>query len=249
MDDEEKKDLKEDENGTQEEKSDSENDSADSDGLKKEEDSKAKAEKLLDGTEKNKKITVKKSTFDDRNDKAKIYEAHAELLDQVLKDPDTVQRFLKGKDTGDVESRLAAMEAHQKAEKRAQMRETLAGLISEYPDFEGSWGEVEPIANELMKKGHSVKTSLRRAYIAVHPEAAEHESKRLADDAFNREGEVRGGGLAIRTAKGKKELSESERGIAGTLIRQGVVKSEEDYAKMLDKHDDWIQRQMRNIGE
>src|SRR3990167_7401210 len=74
--------------------------------LKEKEEKKAKADKLLDGTDKNKKIVVKKEAYDDRNEKAKIYETHAELLDAVLKDPETVKKFLKEKDGGDVESRI-----------------------------------------------------------------------------------------------------------------------------------------------
>ncbi|MEK7092268.1 MAG: hypothetical protein AAB907_01435, partial [Patescibacteria group bacterium] len=51
----------------------------------KDKEDKAKAEKLLDGTDKDKKILIKKTAYDDRNEKAKLYEAHAGLLDEVLK--------------------------------------------------------------------------------------------------------------------------------------------------------------------
>src|SRR3990167_300154 len=214
-----------------------------------EEEKKAKADKLLDGTDKNKKIVVKKEPYDDRNEKAKIYETHAELLDAVLKDPETVKKFLKEKDGGDVESRIERLESERKAEKRSQLRDAVADMISEYPDFEKSWDNIRPLADTLMEQGFSPKQAIRRGFLAAHPEAAEKEAKRIADEALNRGGEFRGGGFSVRTGKSKDELSDDEKKIAQGLIKQGRVKSEEDYAKILENHKDWIERQMRNIGE
>ena len=234
--------LKEDENDTLEDQSDSENEPAE-DGLKDgEEDVGTKAEKLLDGTSPNKKITVKKERFDDLNGKAKLYEAHAPLLDKVLKDPEAVEKFLDTENQGDLESRMARLEEANKAKKRVEMRTALSEALTRWPDLEKSWSDIKPIVDSLVSKGHSFAEALSRGYIATHPEAAGAEAERITREGLNRAGSFSSGGArAPKVNKADSSLSDAEKQVARAL-----GKSEEEYAKLLEKHKDWMSTNFRD---
>lgn len=243
--------LKAEGNGTQEKQTTSTNDTA-GDGLKNQ-GTKEKAEKLLDGTDPNKKITVNKQGYDERNDKAKLYESFAPIIDEVLKDPEIVKRFAEKKEET-VEDRITRLEAEQKSSKRVEMKEAVTAALERFKGFESSWDEVRPIAESLMKQGYSAKEAMRRGYLAVHPEEAGAEQERIAHDAQNREGSFSSSGsypTRPDKIKSASDLSKEDVVIADRLIRQGAphVKSHEDFAKILDKHKGWIDRQLRNIGE
>jgi hypothetical protein len=207
-------------------------------GLKTPEEIAEEAERLLaDGTPKDKTIIVKKDKFDDRNEKAKLYETHASLLDRVLKDPALVEKLLETESKDNVEGRLERLEAERKAEKRGEMKRVISEALTRWPNFEKSWLEVNPIMESLVKQGYSYQDAMQRAYIAVHPEVANAESERMNREGLNREGTFSGGGHPPRTDRinAQSKLSEDEKKVA-----QALGKSEEDYAKLLEKHKDWI---------
>jgi len=235
--------LKENENDTQGNESSPENEFA-GDGIINKEDVQAKAQALLDGTSKDKKIVVKKDRFDDRNEKAKLYEAHAPLLDKVLKDPELVEKLLETDGQGNVEGRLERLEAERKAEKRSEMRRVVTESITRWPNFEESWGEVQPMMDVLVKKGYSYQDAMSRAYIAIHPEVAQAETERIAREGFNREGSFSFGGSPIRINKIQPEnkLSEDEKKVFRALSGHAhMPKEEADYARLMDKHKDWLE--------
>ena len=236
--DDENKDLN-DENDTQEDQSSSENDSdKGSEPLENAGELAARADKLLDGTLKDKDIRIPKKKYDELKGKADIYEAHAPLLDKVLKDPDFVENLLETKDKGNVEDRLKQLEEERKADKRKEIRDAVTYALSTWGDFEKSFSEIQPIADALFKQGVSYVESLRRGYLAVHPEAAEAESKRVATENLNVQGKFSSASsYSPRPSQFKKdrELTIGEKQVASAL-----GKSEEDYGKLLDKHEGWL---------
>ena len=112
MDDQENKDLNNSDNDSQENQSNSENDSQNQsdDDLKNKggenEDLSAKADKLLDGTSKDKNFTIPKKKYDEIKARADLYETHAPLLDKVLKDPDLVESLLETQEKDNLEDRV-----------------------------------------------------------------------------------------------------------------------------------------------
>ena len=213
---------------------------------KQQEEGKSRADKLLDGTDRDKNITIKKDKYDDRNEKAKILEAYAPLLDKVLKDPELVERLLETQEKGDVESRLRQLEEERKSEKRTEMRNAVNEMIERWgKDFENSWVEVEPIVVELYKKGIPYKKALRNTYLAFHPEAIEVEAKRLTSEALNREGNFsEEGGFSpnVNRITSPTKLTEDEKKIGKAL---GMT--EENYVKLLEKWKDSIEKDLRRL--
>ena len=219
----------------------------------KDKEDKAKAEKLLDGTDKDKKILIKKTAYDDRNEKAKLYEAHAGLLDEVLKDPDLIKNFIFEKKGNDVESRIARIEESEKAKKRLELKEAVTDMLGRFEGFESSWADVQPIAESLMRQGYAPKEAMKRGYLAVHPEAAGAESERIAREAENNAGSFRGDGAhPVRTDRISRAsvLTEDEKKLFyGKIQKEGIIKTEEEYAKVLEKHKAWIEKSLRAVGE
>ena len=204
----------------------------------------ARAEKLLaDGTPANKNIVVSKQRFDDKNEKSKLYETHAVLLDKVLENPSLVEKLLETEAKGNLESRLADLEAERKAAKRREMQSALQEAIAQFPDFERDWADVSPIVDSLVTKGYSYRESLSRAYVAVHPEAAALERTRMATEAQNRDGKLHGTSLPPRTNEFKKSVPISE---DDARVAKALGKTPEEYAKLLDTHRDWLRK---NFGE
>ena len=209
-----------------------------------------KAEKLLaDGTSASKEIKVSKETYDDRNKKAKIYEAHAVLIDKVLKDPALVEQLLETKDKGNLDERLAKLEEADKTKKRLEIKEAMTEALTAWPDLEQSWEEVKPIVESLTKSGLPYREALKRGYFAVNPEAAVIERERVAKEGLNRLGTFSSSqGYSPKPASsgGKaKMLNDAEKRAAKALGYK-----EEKYAELLDKHEDWLrQKGMYSVGE
>ena len=228
-----------------ENESNSENTQKAGDGLKdqKEDDPSKKADLLLDGTERNKTITIKKKTYDDHSAKAKLYETFAPLLDKVLKDPESVEEYLKTKDKGDLESRLSAIEEDRKIVKRAELKRAITEAINHYPDFEKSWEEVEPVMQALIGKGYSYSDAISRAFIAIHPEVAEAEKERIASEGLNKEGSFSFGGNPPKIKiQSDTKLTNDDKKIARIF---GI--KEDAYAKMMEKHKEWADKKFGEL--
>lgn len=198
-----------------------------------------KAEKLLkDGTPADKEIKVNKKTFDDRNDKAKLYETHAPLLDKVLKDPGLVERLLETQEKGDLGVRLSKLEEDRKLEKQRELREAVTEAVSNWPDFEKSWPEVKSLFESLSRQGLPSREALRRAYFAVNPEAAAAEAERAKQEGHKALGvhsSPAGYPSKAGQPKEKPNLSDGERHMARVF-----GKSEEEYGKMMETHKTWL---------
>ena len=192
-----------------------------------------KADELL-GQEK--RILVDKDRFNELNDKKKLFDAHAPLLEKVLKDPELVERLLEKEKGEDLGSRVARLEEEKKAEKRGEIKSAVADALTRFPDFEKSWDDIKPLAESLSKK-YPYKEALSRAYLAIHPEAAQAEMENIARDAGNKEGVFSFGG-AYSPNPGKinpqSKLTEIDKRNAKSL-----GKTEQEYAKVLDKWSDY----------
>ena len=203
-----------------------------------------KAKRLIKGEEK--RILVDKDRFNDRNDKAKLYEAFAPLIDKIKDKPDLVEELLEIKKKGSLEERVAQMEEERNEEKRRDFKTAITDALSKWENFEKDWPELEDQTKMLIKRGLSAKEAIRRSYLSFHPEEAENEAKRIAQENINSEGIFESNfSRAPRTFKQKEEskLNEREKKVAQDLFGKDYgggfipVKSEEDYANLLKKHE------------
>lgn len=235
------KGLNNNENDTQGEQPNPENDSQEEDDLLKNgenEDIAARADNLLDGTSKDKNFTIPKKKYDEMAGKAKLYETHSVLLDRVLKNPELVENLLETKEKGDLEGRLLRLEEERKEDKRKEIRQAVQNALSTWDDFEKSFSDIQPIADSLYKQGLPYAESLRRGYLAVHPEAAEAESKRIAQDNMRAQGQFSSrASFTPKTSNFKtvRELSTIEKRNA-----RAMGKSDEEYVGLLQQHDNWL---------
>lgn len=241
---------KEDENDTQEKGPTLKNDNA-GDGVEYLNDTDKKADAILNETFKQKReymesedgFKVTKDRFADRNEKAKLYEAHAPLLDKVLKDPALVEKLLENQSSRNHEGRLRELEEERKSEKRAEIKRAIANALTIYPEFQKDWAEIQEDVMAKIKRGISPAEAIRREYIAFRPELAQAESERIAREGLNREGELSFGGKPVDTRKINPEskLSDDEKKIFRALSGHGhMPKDEAGYAKLMDKHKDWL---------
>ena len=204
-----------------------------------------KADRLLrDGTPKDKEIKVNKKTYDEKNDKAKLYEAHAPLLDKVLKNPELVENLLETKEKGDLGERLSALEEERKTAKRREIKEAVTNALSQWPDFEKLWSEIQPITDSLAKVGVPYADALRRGYFAVDPDAAAAEKERLAKEGVNRLGTFStstGYSPKPVSMRNAPKLTEGQQKIFGVLKGHShMPKTEAEYAGLLEKHQGWL---------
>ena len=195
-----------------------------------------KAEALLD----NKRV-VDAKRFNEINDKAKMYDTHALLLDKVLKNPDLVEELLETKKKGALEEQVAQLVEERKVEKRNEIRTALTSALSKWPNLANEWAEIQPMVDMLYKqKGLPYEEAIRRSYIAEHPEVAQEESQRIASEALNRRGALSGGGSnppEVAKVKTGRELNTGEQRVA-----RAYGKSDEEYAGLLQKHDSWLRQ-------
>lgn len=204
-----------------------------------------KADELLKGDDK--RILVDKDRFNDRNDKAKLYEAFAPIIDKVKDNPKLVDEILETDKKGTLEDRVAQMETDKKSEKQQEYKEAVTDALSKWPTFEKDWSELRDQVEMLVKNnGLKVKDAIRRSFLALHPEEAQAESKRMANENANTLGEFKSGGSQAPHPEGQEEetdLNEREVKVAESLIGKDFgggfvpVKSKADYAKLLKKHE------------
>lgn len=205
-----------------------------------------KAKELLRGE---KRILVDKDRFNDRNDKAKLYETFAPLIDKIKDKPELVEELLEIKKKGSLEERVLQMEEERKTEKRRELTVAVTDALSKWQGFEKDWPEIQDQVENLFKRGLPFKEAIRRSYLALHPEEAENEAKRIAQENVNAEGIYSSSfSRAPQTYKEKKEtkLNEREKKVAQDLLGKDFgggfipIKSEEDYARLLEKHKDHL---------
>ena len=237
---EENKDVKSEDETSTEESTDNK-DSEASEGVKTPEE---EAAELLDSGNRD-RILVDKSRFNDRNDKAKLYEIFAPIIDKVKDNPELVENILKTKEKGSLEDRVAQMEEDRKSEKRKEANQAVIDALKRWPTLKQDWPEMKEQVDTLAKK-LSFAEAIRRSYIALHPEEALKESERITRENANALGEHQSGSghsPHIDFHKKEESLNERERIVAHDLLGkdfgngQVLIKSEEDYAKLLKKHE------------
>ena len=170
---EDKKDVKLEETGEDTSTSDDTTSTGSEPLENSEEDVAKKADELLkDGTSPKKDITVSKEKFDDRNKKAKLYEAHAPLLEKVLKNPDLVEELLETRTKGNLEDRLAQLEEERKVVKRQELREAVTEALTKWSGFDKDWPEIREDVDRLVKRGLSYQESILGERAPVEDENA-----------------------------------------------------------------------------
>jgi len=192
------------------------------------------AEELLKNPPKDKRI-VDVDRFNDLNEKAKLYETHAPLLDKILKDPELVEQLLETKEKGDLASRVAKMEEERNTEKRNELRSAVVEALSKWPGLEKDWTEISEDVTRLARKGLSYRDALRRSYLALHPEEAQAEAERVARENANVLGKFQTS--VSYSPKIKIESSETELTPGEQQIAKALGKTEKEYGALLKKHE------------
>ena len=205
------------------------------------------ADELLSGS---KRILVDKERFDDRNDKAKLYEAFAPIIDKVKDNPELVSKLLETDKKGSLEDRVAQMEEERRTTKRRELKNAVENALSKWKQFSDDWSEISDQVDLLMRRGVGAEDAIRRSYLALHPEEAQAEAERVAHDNANLVGQFSFGGARspniIQNKKVDVGLNEREKIVAQDLMGKDYgggfvpIKSEEDYARLLAKHKDHL---------
>lgn len=235
----EEKDLKPQEDDTSGDQSNSDKNDSEADGglkNKSEETAEQVAARLLkDGSSPTKEIRVNKDKFDDRNEKAKIYEAYAPVLDKLLKNPELLEKLSDVPEKDILEERVARIEEAEKDKQRREMRSAVTDALSKWSNFEESWEEVKPLAESLAKRGLPYGDALRRAYFAINPEAAVAERETFVKENANHFGVTSSSyGYSPKPMKigTTRKLTSVEQQYA-----KGMKLSDEAYVKLLEKHE------------
>ena len=211
------------------------------------EDKKPTADDLLKD---DKRILVDKDRFNDRNDKAKIYEAFAPIIDKLKDDPEAVRKLLEVDKKGSLEERVAQMEEERRAVKQAEIKNAVNEALSKWEDFHKDWPEIKEQVGLLSRRGIPFADAIRRSYFAYKPELVQAEARDFAKEGFNAGGQFQsGGGMAPKIKSDDKDapkLNEREVIVAQSLLGKDfgggkvLVKSQEDYARLLEKHRDHL---------
>ena len=197
------------------------------------------------------RILVDKDRFNEINDQSKLYKTFAPVIEKIKDKPELVEKLLEIKEKGSLEDRVAQMEGDRKAEKRRELTEAVKEALSKWKGFADEWSEIQDQVDMLSRRGVPVRDAIRRSYIALHPEAAEEEARVMAEEHVKATGQFQpGGSRAPNVVLNKKEeisLTENQRKVAQDLLGKSYgsfapVKSEEDYAKLLKKHDAYLRK-------
>lgn len=207
----------------------------------------AKADKLLaDGTSPKKDIKVSKEKFDDRNEKAKLYEAFAPILEKVRGKPELVEELLEISTKGTLEERVGRMEEERRTQKRREMKEAITEALGKWSSFEQDWPEIREDVNRLNARGHSYREAVRRMYLALHPEEAQAEAERQAQEGVKTLGTFSpAASYSPRPVKAGPETKLSE---ADKRVGRALGYKDEEYAKLLDKHSDYLETKGFNVS-
>lgn len=215
---------------------------------KPKEDKKPTADDLLRD---DKRILVDRDRFNDRNDKAKIYEAFAPIIDKLKDNPEAVEKLLEVDKKGSLEERVAQMEEERRMSKQAEMTGAVNDALSKWEDFHKDFPAIKAQVKLLVENhGLSFREAIRRSYFAYKPELALAEARDFAKEGFNAGGQFQsGGGMSPKIKSDDKEapkLNEREMKVAQDLLGKDfgggkvLVKSAEDYAKLIEKHKDYL---------
>jgi putative heme iron utilization protein len=184
MEEENKEDLKEEQEGTpdEDESSSEENPSKVEGDLKNDEDdaSTVADELLKDGTGVDKKINVNKRKYDENAEKAKLYDSFNPLLAKLNQNPDLVDQIMDNKGGESVEDRVKRLEEREATAKRGETKAVITEAVKTWPNFKEQWGEIQPIVKSLESMGVPYAQAVQRGYFAINPDAA-RESARLAE--------------------------------------------------------------------
>lgn len=140
---------------------------------------------LSDGTSTDKKVTVNYKKFQELNESKKLLDQFSPLLAKLQNKPEVVEELLNAKSGETVEERVIRLEKELTAQKRKESETVLREYIKAYPNFRESWTSMKPIISSLEKQGLDYREAVRRAYLAINPEAMEAERKRLQNESNN----------------------------------------------------------------
>ena len=141
-------------------------------------------EMLLDGTPKDKAVSIQKDKFDDINEKSKLFEKLEPLIAKLSQNPNVVENLLNLKDPNeDLATKVARLESDIAARKQKEVKETLTAALQQWPELKSRWMEVRPLVEGLEKQGYSYAESLERAWFAVNPEAAKKDQRIFVQEA------------------------------------------------------------------
>lgn len=129
-------------------------------------------DKLADGTDPKKKISISKDKFDDINEKAALLEQFGPVLAKLKADPALVEKLMKGDDPNlSIEQRMAKLEDGIALKKKTEIKDTITKAISIWPDFRDKWDQIKPLVTAMEATGISYADAVQRAYFAVDPDA------------------------------------------------------------------------------
>lgn len=162
---------------------------------------------LADGTERNKKIGIKKDKFDELNDKAKLYDSFSPILSKLQENPEAVDKLIGEQTEEDktlsLRKRVEQLENEKREKKIYETREVIKEAIFLWgKNFTNSWKNVQPIVSSLEKQGLPYKDAVQRAYFAVNPEAIKEEKRLIermqANEKQNEQGKMSSSSISFR---------------------------------------------------
>lgn len=191
---------------------------------------------MPDGTSKSKDVHIPYKKFEELNERTKILEQLSPLLTRIQKEPELVERLMKGEDRESIETRLAAIENERKTEKRQTVEATLKAAVKTWPDFRTLWPQMQPLVAALDQQGIPYVEAVERSYFAVNPEAAKEEARLTAQAVMNRQGVVTPG----MASSPKPPQPEKPPVYAPTEADLSFARAVGIDPKLYEKHGDWI---------
>ena len=195
---------------------------------------------LADGTPKDKDVRIPYKKFEEMNERTKILEQLSPLIVRIQKEPELVERLMKGEDRNSIEARLAAIEEERRTQKRQVMESTLKVAVRTWSDFREKWNQIQPLVVALEHQGIEYPEAVERSYFAINPEAAKEEARLTAQIIANRYGVVTApSGTSARPPlpQEKKQLVYTMSEDDTTFARSAGIKPE-----LYEKHADWIKQ-------
>lgn len=144
---------------------------------------------LADGTPASKEIRVPYEKFQEKNEKAKLYDSFAPLLAKLNEKPELLDQLSVGEKP--IEEQVRELQEERLKDKRTQMETTIRQAISRWSDFREKWQQVQPLVAGLERQGVPYAEAVERAYFAVNPDALAKTERLKANDVSNSAGVFR----------------------------------------------------------
>ena len=214
----------------------------------KEEKPRPTADELLQGKKSERRVDEKR--FNALLEQAKLAELYGPIIEKLKDKPDEIERLLGKEEKNpfsqdELSERIHALEEERKSEKRKEMRDAVNDALTRWESFPKDWEDIQGQVTVLMRQGLSAREAIRRSYLALHPEDAAEEMKRVAVENANISGMHRtpagSGAPSILDQQEGPKLTEAEQKVAQTLIGKTIggkvlFKTAEDYARALERN-------------